>query len=287
MTSGIISALARTQAGISDYSFFIQTDAAINPGNSGGALVTLDGRLVGINTAIFSRGGGSIGIGFAVPANMVRTVVASARSGGRIMRPWPGLVGQAVTSDLAEGFGLQRPGGVIVSRTYDSGPAARAGIRKGDVILTVEGRPVEDFQALRYRLATRELGSEAEVEVWRNGAPIRLAMAMEEAPETPPRQETLLRGRHPFAGARMANLSPALAEELDLVGIWEGVIITGISRGSTAARIGFRPGDVILAINGSTVEQLDALVPLLGDALPRWAVSFRRDGRVRTVEIGG
>jgi len=145
VTSGIVSALARTQAGISDYSFFIQTDAAINPGNSGGALVTLDGRLIGINTAIFSRSGGSIGIGFAIPANMVRTVVASAAGGNALVRPWTGLIGQTVNSDLAEAFGLTRPGGVIVSKVHPNGPAARAGLRKGDVITSVDGQTVDDL----------------------------------------------------------------------------------------------------------------------------------------------
>ncbi len=287
VTSGIVSALARTQSGISDYSFFIQTDAATTPGNSGGALVTLDGKLVGINTAIFSRSGGSIGIGFAVPANMVRTVVASARSGREIVRPWTGLIGQTLTADLAEGFGIDLPGGVVVSQVYGDGPAARAGIRQGDVILAVAGLPVPDFEALRYRVATRELGSLSEVEVWRDGRRVRVKMNMEEAPENPPRRETLMQGRHPLSGAKVANLSPALAEEFDLTGAWEGVIILAIGRGKLAYRLGFRPGDVILTINESDVGQVSQLIEELRKPAPEWAISFRRDGRVRTVEISG
>ncbi|MDX1422456.1 MAG: trypsin-like peptidase domain-containing protein, partial [Kiloniellales bacterium] len=158
VTSGIISALARTQAGISDFNFFIQTDAAVNPGNSGGALVTLDGRLIGINTAIYSRSGGSIGIGFAVPSEMVRTVVASARSGRRLVRPWAGLVGQTLGADLAEGFGLSRPGGVVVNQVYAGGPADAAGIRQGDVIVEVDGDHVNDVETLQFRVATSRLG---------------------------------------------------------------------------------------------------------------------------------
>ena len=287
VTSGIISALARTQVGISDFSFFIQTDAAINPGNSGGALVTLDGKLIGINTAIFSRTGGSIGIGFAIPANMVRTVVASAMNGGRVVRPWAGLTGQTLSSDLAEAFGLDRPGGVIVSQVYPGGPAAQAGLRKGDVIVALDGQPVEDYQALRFRVATREIGGEADLEVWRDRQPIMLRLKMLQAPEDPPRDETELQGRNPLAGATVSNLSPALAEELELSGAWDGVIITAIARGSPARRLGFRPGDMILAVNEMEIGAVDDLTAAVENPARRWTISFRREGRTRTVEISG
>jgi len=287
VTSGIVSALARTQTGITDYSFFIQTDAAINPGNSGGALVTLDGKLIGINTAIFSRSGGSIGIGFAIPSNMVRTVIASAIKGQRVVRPWVGLTGQTLTRDLAEGFGLDRPGGVIVSRVHPDGPAARAGLRKGDVILGVDGQPIEDLETLRYRIATRELGEEVQIDAWRDKAALVLRMAMDSAPEIPPRAETQLGGRHPLTGATVANLSPALSEELNLPGMWEGVIVTDVAAGAPAQRLGFRPGDIIVAINGREIVQIEDLGPALNGATQHWTISFSRGGRVRTVEIGG
>ncbi len=288
VTSGIVSALARTQGGISDFSFFIQTDAAINPGNSGGALVTLDGKLLGINTAIYSRSGGSIGIGFAIPSNMVRTVIASAKSGGLLVRPWPGLVGQTVTRDLADGFGLDRPGGVVVSRIYEDGPAARAGLRKGDVILAVDSQPVENFEALRFRIATRALGGQVRIKAWRDKRAMDLEMPMMNAPETPPRNEKLLRGQHPLSGATAANLSPALAEELDLTGIWDGVILTGIAGGTPAARLRFKPGDIILAIDRRDTKQVRVLEALLLDHPARkWAITFRRKGRVRTLEVSG
>ena len=158
VTSGIVSALARTQVGVTDYSFFIQTDAAINPGNSGGALVTLDGRLAGVNTAIFSRSGGSIGIGFAIPANMARVVIAGAAAGGRFVRAWLGASGQEVTADMAQALGLERPGGVIVNGIYPGGPADAAGLRIGDVVTAVEGREVADPKALQFRIATRPHG---------------------------------------------------------------------------------------------------------------------------------
>jgi serine protease Do len=287
VTSGIVSALARTQVDISDFNSFIQTDAAINPGNSGGALVTLDGKLIGINTAIYSRSGGSIGIGFAVPSNMVRTVIASARSGGEIMRPWLGLFGQAVTADLAEGVGLDRPRGVIVSQIYPGGPADQAGLKLGDVIVSVDGRPVHDMDALVFRIATRELGGTATLEVWRERHALTLTLPLAVAPETPPRNITQLLERHPLAGATVANLSPALAEELDLSGAWRGVIVIEIVRASAAHRFGFRAGDLIVAVNEREVTRVSELKEALGRASGRWSITFSRDGRLRSVDATG
>ncbi|MDX1711589.1 MAG: DegQ family serine endoprotease [Rhodovibrionaceae bacterium] len=287
VTSGIVSGLARTQVGITDYGFFIQTDAAINPGNSGGALVTMDGRLIGVNSAIYSRSGGSIGIGFAIPANMVRTVVAGARDGGEIVRPWSGLIGQTVTADLAEGMRLERPGGVVVSQIYPGGPADRAGLRRGDIIVAVDGRHVADFNALRFRLATSELGGDAEVAVYRDGRRLALSMPLRAPPETPPRDETLLSGRNPLSGARVVNLSPALAEELDAPGQWGGVAIIGVASRSPAQRFGFRPGDKLLAINGRKVDSVNALEDLLRRASGGWEIKLERDGRVSTLRVQG
>src|SRR6266508_3910821 len=158
VTSGIVSALARTQVGISDYQFFIQTDAAINPGNSGGALVDVHGRLAGINTAIFSRSGGSIGIGFAIPANMVKVVVTSARGGGgAVKRPWLGAKLQTITSEIAETLGLKRPVGALVTSVIDGSPAARAGLKNTDLIVAVDGQAVDDPNAFDYRFFTKPL----------------------------------------------------------------------------------------------------------------------------------
>ncbi len=287
VTSGIISALARTQAGISDFNFFIQTDAAVNPGNSGGALVTLDGRLIGINTAIYSRSGGSIGIGFAVPSEMVRTVVASAQSGGHIMRPWTGLVGQTLSADLAEGFGLARPGGVVVNRVYDGGPASRAGIRQSDVIVEVDGEHVNDVETLQFLVATGRLGENLGVQVYRGGELLALDLPLAEAPETPPRDLRTLEARHPLNGATVANLSPALAEELDLQGAWDGVILLKVPRGTIARRYRFRPGDILMEINGEKVGRAADVEALLTRSSERWGIVFRRQGRVRRVELTG
>jgi serine protease Do len=287
VTSGIVSALARTQVGINDYSFFIQTDAAINPGNSGGALVTLDGRLLGINTAIFSRSGGSIGIGFAIPANMVRTVVASAKNGGRVVRPWIGLTGQTVDADLAEGLGLDRPGGVVVTQVYEGGPADQAGLRKGDVILAVGDQPVNDLESFRFRIATARLGDRAKIEIRRKRKVRKVSLPLVQAPETPPRNETLLGGRQPLAGARVVNLSPAVAEEIDRPGAWDGVMVTKVRRGSMAHRFRVRAGDIIVAVNGEEIRRVRDLESVLLQSVGRWEITLNRNGRVRTFEVEG
>src|SRR5690349_112102 len=184
VTSGIVSALARTAVGVSDFNFFIQTDAAINPGNSGGALVSMDGRLIGINSAIYSRSGGSLGIGFAIPSNMVATVIAAERHGGKLVTPWIGAGGQAVTADMAASLAMERPVGVIISNVYRSGPADRAGLKVGDVITAINGHEVADAQALRFRLATQPIGSTAELSVMRKGEPLKLTLPLAGAPET-------------------------------------------------------------------------------------------------------
>ena len=227
VTHGIISALARTQVGITDYQFFIQTDAAINPGNSGGALVDLAGRLVGLNTAIFSRSGGSQGIGFAIPVNMVKVVIASAKSGGTtVRRPWLGARLQTVTPDIAESLGLKRPTGALVATVTDKSPAARAGLKTGDLIVAVDGQLVDDSNAFDYRFATKPLGGSAQLGLLRGGKEVKVAVALETAPETP-RDELLIRTRSPFMGAKVANISPALADELRLDTSAEGVVDPG------------------------------------------------------------
>ncbi|MEK7244936.1 MAG: trypsin-like peptidase domain-containing protein, partial [Pseudomonadota bacterium] len=180
VTSGIVSALARTNVGISDLNSFIQTDAAINPGNSGGALVAMDGRVVGVNTAIFSRSGGSHGIGFAIPSTMVRAVIAGfAKGDGRLVRPWRGAITRAVTADDASGLGLARPAGALVEAVHPKSPAAKGGVRPGDVIQAVNGREVDDDRSLRYRIATLAVGDAATLKLWRKGAAVEARAALE------------------------------------------------------------------------------------------------------------
>ncbi|HMB11738.1 trypsin-like peptidase domain-containing protein, partial [Saliniramus sp.] len=184
VTQGIVSALARTQVGISDYQFFIQTDAAINPGNSGGALLDMNGRVVGINTAIYSRSGGSHGIGFAIPAAMVHAVVESARIGAeRVRRPWLGASVQEVTPDIAESVGLARPSGVLVTNVLDDSPADRAGLRRGDIIRAVEGRRINDPDAFGYRFALAGVEGLARIDILRGDRAMALDVPLMPPPE--------------------------------------------------------------------------------------------------------
>src|ERR1700760_55618 len=229
VTHGIISALARTQVGITDYQFFIQTDAAINPGNSGGALVDMTGKLAGINTAIFSRSGGSQGIGFAIPANMVRVVVASAKSGGKaVKRPWLGARLQAVTPEIAETLGLRLPSGALGASVAPGSPAERAGLKLSDLIIAIDSQTVEDPNAFDYRFATRPLGGSAEVDIQRAGRTAKLSVPLETAPDGG-RDEIVLTTRSPFQGAKVANISPAGADELHLDADTEGVVVTDLA----------------------------------------------------------
>ena len=276
VTSGIISALARSAGGISDFNFFIQTDAAINPGNSGGALITMDGRLVGINTAIYSRSGGSVGIGFAIPSNMVATVVRSAETGGKVERPWLGASLQDLTADLAISVGLSRPTGVIVGGVYPGGPADRAGIRVGDVILEVNGREIYGISALNFRIGTLKPGGVARLRVLRDGEKQRLVLELAKAPENPLRNTSRLKGRHPFSGSVVANLSPALAEELSINMMLRGVMILELRPKSPAHRIGLRPGDVILTVNGKRINRVKMFREILAHPPRVWRVSLRR-----------
>jgi Do/DeqQ family serine protease len=287
VTHGIVSALARTQVGITDYQFFIQTDAAINPGNSGGPLVDMAGRVVGINTAIFSRSGGSIGIGFAVPVNMVQVVVASARTGGgAVKRPWLGAKLQAVTPDLAERFDLKRPAGAVITNVVAGSPAARAGLKTGDVIVAVDGQTVDDPNAFDYRFATRALGGQAQLGVVRGGREAKLAIALETAPDAP-RDELTIRGRSPFVGAKVANLSPSLADELRLDISAEGVAIVDVQDGSPAQSVGLRRGDLIVAINNEKIEKTRDLEKITKAGARVWRVTIERGGRQISAVFGG
>jgi Do/DeqQ family serine protease len=282
VTQGIVSALARSQVGISDYQFFIQTDAAINPGNSGGALVDVKGRLVGINTAIFSRGGGSNGIGFAIPSNMVRVVIDSAKRGGSaVLLPWIGADLQPVTADIAETLGLDRPSGVLVTEVAPDSPAAKAGLAVGDLVTSVDGIEVSDPRVFNYRLATKGVGNEAQLAVNRDGEDLDLSVALVPPPETTPRDEVTIDIPSPFKGARVANLSPAVASELGLS--WRGqrgVVIVDIVRRSPAARVGLAPGDIVVAVNGDEVTSTGQLAALAASEPLFWRLTIDRNGRL-------
>jgi Do/DeqQ family serine protease len=287
VTHGIVSALARTQVGISDYQFFIQTDAAINPGNSGGALVDVSGKLVGINTAIFSRSGGSQGIGFAIPANMVRVVVASARSGGTsVKRPWLGAHLQTVTPEIAESLGLRHPAGALVASITPGSAAARAGLKTSDLIVAIDGQEVEDPNAFDYRFATKPLGGTARLSLLRAGKEATVTVALETAPDTP-RDELVIRARSPFTGAKISNLSPALADELRIDPSMQGVVIVEVANGSLAESLGFQRGDLVVSVNNQKIAKTHDLERAAAQASRIWRITMIRDGQQRSVVLSG
>jgi Do/DeqQ family serine protease len=279
VTHGIVSALARTQVGITDYQFFIQTDAAINPGNSGGALVDLAGNLVGINTAIFSRSGGSQGVGFAIPSNMVRVVVASAEHGGKaVERPWLGAKLQAITAELADSLSLKRPVGALVANVMRGGPAAQSGLKVGDVIVSVDKQDVDDPNAFDYRFGTKPLGGTAELGIVRSGRQMDVKVALRTAPEQP-RDEITIRNRSPFSGVKIANLSPALADELQIENADQGVVVLDVDSGSYASNIGFRRGDIIVSVNDERIKKTGDLERASRAQNRAWRVLINRGGQ--------
>ncbi|MCO5093449.1 Do family serine endopeptidase [Bosea sp. (in: a-proteobacteria)] len=288
VTQGIVSALARTQIGVGDAQSFIQTDAAINPGNSGGALIDMKGRVVGINTAIYSRSGGSVGIGFAIPSAMVRLVVDSARAGAKtVRRPWFGARLQALTADVADGLGLDRPAGSVVASVVDKGPAEQAGLRRSDVILSVDGVATDDPESFGYRYATRPIGGTTVLTVLRAGKRIPVSVKLVAAPESRPRDLIKLTSRSPLAGLTVGNMSPALAEELSVETGSEGVVVSEVEEGSTAANVGFQKGDLIKALNGEPMTNSREVEAMLKERRRAWEVTITRNGQTITSVFPG
>jgi len=286
VTQGIVSALSRTEIGQSDAQVFIQTDAAINPGNSGGALVDMAGRLVGINTAIFSRSGGSHGIGFAIPSNLVRLYVDSAVSGRKVERPWLGARLEAVTRDVAEGLGLDRVAGAVVTRVQDKSPAREAGLEPGDVIVSVDGFGVADARAVYYRLTTRGVGNRARLEVLRRGRSATITVALR-APPAAGREDTrILTGQHPLDGARVSTILPSIADELGLDD-QDGVVILAVRANSIAAGLGFRAGDVVVQVGNQAIATVADLDRAVSERQRLWQVSVKRGGRILKLQVPG
>jgi Do/DeqQ family serine protease len=287
VTHGIVSALARTKVGSSDYQFFVQTDAPINPGNSGGALVDMNGHLIGINSAIASSSGGSEGIGFAIPANLVRVVVASAESGNSaVKRPWLGAKLQEVTPDIADSLGLKAPNGALVASIAAGSPAARAGIKTGDLLVSVDGVAIEDPNAFDYRFATKPLGGTAQIGMIRQGRQMVVPVTLQPLPETP-RDEVAISARSPFAGATVANLSPALADDLRLDTQVQGVVITAVAGGSTAQSIGFRPGDIVVTVNNEKIARSADLERIANSGSRSWRITIQRGNQQISVMFSG
>jgi Do/DeqQ family serine protease len=284
VTSGIVSALARTRVGVTDYQFFIQTDAAINPGNSGGALINMRGELVGINTAIYSRSGGSIGIGFSIPSNMVQTVVQSAQSGDvKIKRPWLGVELQDVTADIAENLGFARPEGALITKLHPASPLVAAGLKRGDVIVGFDGRAIENAQEFGFKVGTTKIGERKFVEYRRGDIDQETEVLMIAAPENIERDETLIKGNTPLAGMLVANLSPSVAEEVGLSADEVGVAVLDVGRGP--ARQFFKKGDIVLEVNGTAIANVATLSEVIRETEGRWSMVINRGGKKLALRV--
>jgi Do/DeqQ family serine protease len=280
VTNGIVSALNRTADPSGDAaSSYIQTDAAINPGNSGGALVDMDGDLIGINSFILSQSGTSSGVGFAIPAALVRRVVETAAGGGHtVVRPWIGARLQSVTPEMARTLGLATPSGALVADVWPGGPAARAGLKQGDVIVTVGGQPVADAASVNYAVGTRRPGEPLGVGLRRGGQSQTVTLRSEPPPATPAKDEQPIGGRNPFSGATVANLSPAVADQLGIDTFSQGVIVTRVA-GGLAAEVGLQPGDIVRAVNGRHIGNVRELMAVASAGAGAWQVTIERGGR--------
>ena len=286
VTSSIVSALARTEIGKSDAQVFIQTDAAINPGNSGGALIDMAGRVVGINTAIYSRSGGSHGVGFAIPSNMVKLIVDSAVAGHKLERPWLGARLDGLTRDVAEALGLPRVSGALVVKVFAKSPAAEAGLETGDVIVAVDEYEVADARAVNYRLTTRGIGNSVRLDVIRKGHKLAVPVALRAAPPVGKDDLRNLTGAHPLDGARVTNILPATADELGLED-QEGVVIVAVKEDSTAARLGFRTGDVIVQVGRKRIETVVELEAALRARQQLWQIALKRGEQIIQLQVPG
>ncbi|MCD8563016.1 MAG: Do family serine endopeptidase [Alphaproteobacteria bacterium] len=291
VTSGIVSAQGRSSLDINDFNFFIQTDAAINPGNSGGPLVDLNGGVVGINSAIYSRDGGSLGIGFAIPSEMVQTVITAEASGKKgtrgIVRPWLGVTAQDVTSDIAQSLGLDKPGGALIASLRKGSPLSAAGVKPGDVVRSINGREIRDASELKFRMATVPLDQSADLGVIRKGQALPFKVKAMAPPDTPPRNATAITGNNPLNGALIANLNPALSVELGTEAE-EGAVIAEVKDGSVAARL-FQPGDIIAGINKTKTASVADVKKLMETAgkTPQssWSITLVRGGRTQQIVI--
>ncbi|WP_138934530.1 trypsin-like peptidase domain-containing protein [Roseovarius arcticus] len=285
VSSGIVSGLARSGAATGNTrGYFIQTDAPINPGNSGGALVDTAGQLIGINTSILSRSGGSNGIGFAIPATLVEQFVAQARAGETaFQRPWAGVSGQPVTYDMAEGLGLPRAGGIILSDMHSASPFGVAGLAPGDVILAVDSQEVNGPAEMIYRMSIAGLGADVLVTVLQDGETREITVPMQRAPDVPPRDTQVTGPRAAVPGVTLSTINPAVMAEYDLPLTASGVLVE--DPGDIGARAGLRPGDILLGIDGAVVTDSAGASAALEAATRRLSLDIQRGQRRLTMRF--
>jgi S1-C subfamily serine protease len=218
---------------------------------------------------------------------MVRVVVDSARKGSPVRLPWVGASFQEVTSDIAEGLGIERPRGVLIVEIVSGSPAERAKLTTGDLVISVDGIEINDEKSLNYRLATKGIGATVRIGIIRSKKEYYADLALEAAPETVPRDQVEITSGSPLVGATVVNLSPAVAEELAYGGDSDGVIVSAVADGSPAARTGLRPGDVILDVNGVPIETTRQLVAATSERARLWNMTIERDGRILRSRISG
>jgi len=281
VTMGIISAKGRADLGIADYEDFIQTDAAINPGNSGGALVDLDGHLLGIPTAILSRSGGYMGVGFAIPSNMARPIMQSLLETGHVARSYLGVAIQDVNQDLAQAMGMKNVAGVLVADVAPNGPSAKAGVQRGEVVLSINGKAMNSTGQLRNTVATAGVGKSVELEVWRKGETRKLKVTLAAMPEekAPPGSGNATAGQPSAFGAVIAPLDSTARQRLDVPdNVRTGVVVTDVEVNSKAFDAGIRAGDVILEVGGAKIASADDLRQAWQKSTGNVAILLLRNG---------
>jgi len=278
LTTGVVSAKGRTSLGINDYEDFIQTDAAINPGNSGGPLLNLDGEVVGVNTAIFSRSGGYMGVGFAIPSNLARVIAEQLVRDGKVVRGYIGLGVQPLTFDLAEALNLRDTRGVLVSRVNPGSPAERAGIRAGDVLLSMDGAPLRDGGHYRNRAALAKPGSQVGIGLLREGRRMEIPVTVARLQEDDPPGAV--------SAARLGlAVRAASAEELRRLGVARAVVVVSVEPGSLAAMAGIAPGAAILEANRRAVGSPAEFATVVGEAEDGVLLRLFEQGRSRQVSL--
>lgn len=281
---GVVSAVARSNVALSPYGQFIQTDASINPGDSGGALVDSTGALVGVNTAIFTKSGGSNGIGFAIPTALVRTVVDDITRVGRVVRPWLGAEGQAMTDSVAEELGLGETRGVLLTAIVPGSPAANAGLRQGDVIIRIAGKDVTDPVSLNDKiLATPNLlDRPASIVIWREGRMQEVQATLTALPARDTKGRLVITGYNPLNGVMVEALGPALNADLGLALSTRGVAVVDAPQKAPLAAFNFsvKPGDLILSVNGNLVKSPKEVQQAVDSDRRQWEIRIQRDGKV-------
>ncbi|HOO37477.1 MAG TPA: DegQ family serine endoprotease [Deltaproteobacteria bacterium] len=287
VTMGIVSALGRSGLGITDYENFIQTDAAINPGNSGGALVNMNGELIGINTAILSRTGGSVGIGFAIPINLVMSIKKSIELHGEVVRGWLGVSVQEITPKIAEALSLRSTKGVLISEVITDSPAEKGGIRQGDVLVSINGNAVHNTASMRFLISELMPGSSVEIEIVRDGSQKTMVVTIGDLSKAQtPEHKVVIKGDRFLEGATVADITPATRESLEIGNDVEGVLVIAVEDNTAAARTGLRPGDIIIQINNMKTPDLKEFSAVLKGLKGRKiSLSIFRQGMIMTMTI--